>query len=507
MAPFLSPFKIKKSQKILFVSSEAAPFAKVGGIASVMYSLPKSLAELGYDVRLMMPRYLSIEDEKFRLKMEYEGLKIPTGNENGPEHIVCNVKRCEPVGTGAAVTTYFLENQEYYEQRANVYGYADDAVRFALLSRGVLEFIKQSAQWVPDVIVALDWECGLIPNYLKTTYKEDLILSQIASNFSIHNLCYQATFDHHFVSEMDFDDGHSAIPGFNNPRLGKINMMRRGIMYADTINTVSPNYAREIMTKEYGELLDDLLRERRAVLSGILNGIDYDISNPKTNPHVAHPFDISSINNRAKNKAVLQERFSLPIDKNAFIMASVGRLSKQKGLDLLYNIADVLLDELPIQFVILGEGESDIMGFFHDLETRHPGKVALHLKFDSVLPSLIYAGADVVILPSRFEPCGLVQMEAMRMGCVPIVRKTGGLADSVEDYDPAKEEGTGFVFEKFNSNSLLISLIRAFENFRDKGKWQELQKRAMEQDFSWKTSAKKYADLFNRAIKIHKQNR
>lgn len=503
MAPFLTSLRSKKTQKILFVGSEAAPFARVGGLASVMYSLPKALAELGYDVRIMIPRYLSIDDEKFELKMEYEGLKVPTGNETGPEHIICNVKRCEPNGNGAAVTSYFLENQEYYEQRANVYGYADDPIRFALLARGCLEFIKQSAGWVPDVIVALDWQCGLIPNFLRTVYKDDVVLSKIAINFSIHNLFYQSTFDHHFVSEMDFDDGHSPIPAFNSPRLAKLNMMRRGIMYADTINTVSSNYAREIMTKEYGELLDDLLRERRAVLSGILNGIDYEISNPKTNPHIPHPFDENSLSIRAKNKAALQEQFGLPVDKDAFVVANYGRLSKQKGLDLLYNIADVLLEELPIQFVIVGEGESDIMGFFHDLETRYPKKVALHLKYDPVLPSLVCAGADVILVPSRFEPCGLVQMEAMRMGCIPIVRKTGGLADSVDDYDPDEETGTGFVFEKFNSNSLLISLIRAFENFRDKDKWEGLQQRAMERDFSWKTSAKKYADLFNRAIKIH----
>lgn len=503
MAPFLSPFKIKKSQKILFVGSEATPFARVGGVASVMYSLPKALADLGYDVRIMIPRYLQIEDAKFHLKMEFENLKVPTGNENGPEFITCNVKRCEPGESAGGVVSYFLENQEYYEQRANVYGYVDDPTRFALLSRGALEFIRQSTQWVPDIIVALDWECGLIPNYLKTIYAKDIVLSKIATNFSIHNLCYQATFDHHFVSEMDFDDGHSPIPGFNNPRLGKINMMRRGIMYADTINTVSPNYAREIMTKEYGELLDDLLRERRAVVSGILNGIDYDISNPKTNPHVPFKFDISTLSTRAKNKAALQEQFGLPVNKDAFVMASVGRLSKQKGLDLFYNIIDLLLQELPVQLIVVGDGESDLMGFFHDLELRHPGKVALHLKYDSILPPLIFSGTDVVLLPSRFEPCGLVQMEAMRMGGIPIVRKTGGLADSVEDYNPDRETGTGFVFEKFDSSSLMIALIRAFENFRDKKKWAGLQERAMEQDFSWKTSAKKYADLFNRAIKIH----
>lgn len=502
MSIFTSSLRGKKGLKILFVGTEAAPFVKVGGLSSVMYSLPKALSELGCDARVMLPRYLSIDDRVFHLSMEHEGLNVPTENENGPKTLICNIKKCEPNGSGAGVTSYFLENQEYYEQRANVYGYADDAIRWALLCRGTLEFLKKS-EWVPDVIVSLDWQLGLIPNYLKTIYANDPILSKIATVFSIHNLFFQGTFDHHFVSEMDFDDGHSPIPSLDNPRLSKINYMRRGIMYADAINTVSTNYAREIMTKDYGELLDDLLRERRAVLSGILNGIDYDYWNPETDKYINFPYDMKQLSERIKNKGILQERFGLSVKKDTFLIAIVGRLSKQKGLDLLMPIADLLIQELPIQLVVVGEGESDIMGFMHDLESRHSGRVANHLKFDAILPHLVFSGADVVLVPSRFEPCGLVQMEAMRMGCIPIVRKTGGLADSVEDYNPDKQTGTGFVFERFDSSSLMIALIRAFENFRDQKKWQELIKRAMSKDFSWTGSAKKYLALFTRAIEIH----
>ncbi len=498
-------FSQKKSLKILFVATEVVPFAKVGGLGSVMYSLPTALSEMGYDVRIMMPRYLSIDDNLYNLEMEYKELKVPTGNESGPEHLICNVKRCDPKpDSKASVTTYFLENMEYYEQRANVYGYADDPIRWALLSRGTLEFLKQSNSWMPDVIVASDWQTGLISNYLKTTFSHDPVMSKIATVYSIHNLFYQAMFDHHFVSEMDFDDGHSAIPGFNDPRLYKLNLMRRGITYSDVINTVSPNYSREIMTKDFGELLDELLRERRAVLTGILNGIDYDIWDPENDPHIPFQYTSKSLSDRAKNKKALQERFGLNVKKDAFIVSIVSRLSKQKGLDIFFPIMDLLLQELPLQLIVVGEGETDIMTFFHDLETRFPGRVAAHLKFDEILPHIVFSGADVVLVPSRFEPCGLVQMEAMRMGCVPIVRKTGGLADSVEDYNPDKDTGTGFVFEKFDSSSLMISLIRAFENFRDKKKWSALQKRAMEKDFSWSNSAKKYVELFNRAIELHK---
>lgn len=496
-------FSSKKSLKVMFVATEAAPFAKVGGLGSVMYSLPKYLSKLGHDVRVMIPKYLSIDDALYGLKMDLKELKVPTGNENGPSHLICNVKRCDAgPDSKAAVTTYFLENMEYYEQRANVYGYADDPVRWALLSRGALEFIKQDS-WVPDIIVSSDWQTGLIPNYLKTVFAKDPVLSKIASVFSIHNLYYQAMYDHHFVSEMDFDDGHSPVPGFNNPRLYKLNWMRRGVMYADAVNTVSPGYAKEIMTKEYGELLDELLRERRAVLSGILNGIDYNLWDPESDPHIPFHYSEKNLSDRAKNKAALQERFGLPPKKDALLVSIVNRLSKQKGLDILFPIIDLLLQELPMQFIVVGEGESEMMSFFHDLETRHPGKVANHLKFDSILPHLVFAGSDITLIPSRFEPCGLVQMEAMHMGCIPIVRKTGGLADSVEDYNPDKETGTGFVFEKFDSSSIMISLIRAFENFKDKKKWHSLQKRAMEKDFSWESSAKKYTDLFARAIELH----
>lgn len=503
----MSIFATKKQLKILFVATEAAPFAKVGGLGSVMYSLPKALSELGHDARLIIPKYLSI-DEKFHdlIKMEQEGLKVPTGNETGPDVLICNVKIYNPSADPApqsekGVTTYFLENQEYYEQRANVYGYADDTVRWAILCRGALEFIHLNEKWVPDVIVSCDWQTGLIHNYLKSVYQADPVLSKIATVFSIHNLFFQAMYDHRFVSEMDYDDGHSAIPGFHNERLAKLNWMRRGIIYADMINTVSPNYAKEIMTREYGELLDELLRERKAIVSGILNGIDYKIWNPETDPYIARKFNADQIELRAENKKALQERFGLPVDKNALILTYVGRLSKQKGLDLLFPVAHILLEELPLQLIIVGEGESEIMGFFHDLETRFPGRVANHLKFDPILPHIVFAGADITIVPSRFEPCGLVPMEAMRMGTIPIVRNTGGLADSVEDYNPDKGVGNGFVFEKFDSSSLMIALIRAFENFKDKSKWKLLQKRAMAKDFSWINLAKKYSELFDRAIK------
>ena len=271
--------------KVLFIASEAAPFAKVGGLGEVMSALPLALRALGHDARIMMPRYASVDRERYALKMVREGLAVPTGG--NPATLICNVLAHEGSDTAP---TYFLENQEYYEKRANVYGYADDPIRWMLLSRGVLEFLKQSA-WVPDVIVANDWQTGFIPDLVHKEYQNDPVIDTIATVFVIHNLYHQGMFDHRFVSEMNFDAGQAPIGDLFSPRLLQLNAMRRGIMYADLIITVSPTYAKEILTKEYGEGLEELLGERRMQLSGIINGINYERLNPETDPYITEKFD------------------------------------------------------------------------------------------------------------------------------------------------------------------------------------------------------------------------
>lgn len=490
--------------KILFVASEAAPFAKAGGLGEVMFSLPRALVKAGYDARVMIPRYAGIDPQAFQLEMELEELYVPTGatEEGQPEFLTCNVKKYEARKLPRSpVTTYFLENLEYYENRANIYGYADDAIRWLLLCRGVLEFLKRS-NWHPDVIVSADWQTGFLPNYLKTVYKDEPRLNSIATVFSIHNLYYQGMFDHRFASEMDFDAGQAEISSFFDPRVLKLNGMRRGILHADLINTVSPTYAKEIMTEEYGELLDGLLKERRSRVYGVINAIDYKIFSPETNTNLKANFSPDSLEKRALNKAGVQSRFGLEQDPKKFLISIVSRLTEQKGFDLLFPILEPLLKEMPIQLAVMGSGDAKYMSYFQDLEKRFPGKVAANLVFDADLPHLIYSGADTILVPSKFEPSGLTQMEAMRYGCVPVVRKTGGLADTVEDYQPENNSGTGFLFEAFDSMSLLIAITRAFENFRNPKIWQEIQRRAMEKDFSWKHSAEKYAELFEVVAKL-----
>lgn len=505
-------FNNESALKILFVAPEAAPYVKVGGMGEVMYALPKWLNKLGYDTRIMMPLYAGIDQEKYKMDVVLEGLAIPTdseGDESHPQHLICNVKKFTPgdaTDEKIPVTSYFLENQEYYELRSNVYGYLDDAIRWALLSRGVLEFLRIYEEWTPDIIVAADWQTGFLPCYLRTVYRKDKKLSKITTIFTIHNLYYQGMFDHHFVSEMDYDDGKSSIPSFFSERLLKMNTMRRGIMNSDLITTVSPTYAKEIMTPEYGELLDGVLKERRSRVYGVLNGIDYGVFDPQTNPNLKMHYDANSfVEGKEANKLELQDRFGLTRNKDTFLVGIVSRLTEQKGFDLLFSVADSLIRELDMQFAVLGSGDAKYMGYFQDLENRFPGRVAAHLAFDRDLPHLVYAGADAILIPSKFEPSGLIQMEAMRYGAVPIARKTGGLADTVDDYDPKTGKGVGFVFKAFDSLALAMALVRASENYRNPRVWRAIEKRGMTRDFSWKQSALEYARLFKVALSLFKK--
>lgn len=495
------------AMKILFVSSEEAPFAKVGGLGEVMFSLPRALAHLGHDARVMIPLYGTVGLSKYELPYVYENLDVPTAPNGEGRRLICNVRKYELKEFNRnPVTTYFLENQEYYELRSNIYGYSDDRVRFALLSRGCLEFLNSWQEWIPDIIVSADWMTGYIPNFLKTDYKDYRLLGGIATVFSIHNLASQGTEkSQRYIPETQRDDGYGPIPDFFSDRMKDINAMKRGIIYADAVNTVSPTYAEEITSEEFGEGLENLLREKRTKLYGILNGIDYETTNPATDQFVAEKFTSRNIEARSGNKIVLQKRFGLPQDKNVFVVGIVSRLARQKGFNLLQPVIDVFLKTTKAQLVVLGTGDTEIMDFFRLLEEKFPQQVRAHMQFEDSLPHLIFAGCDAFLIPSKFEPSGLTQMEAMRFGAIPVARKTGGLADTIEDFYPGENQGTGFLFENMEPQELLIALTRAFVNWRHKSEWRNLQKRAMEIDFSWDRSAKEYADLFQKTTAIRKE--
>lgn len=486
--------------KVLFVSAEVAPFSSVGGLSQVSYFLPTALLKHGVDVRIFTPKYGTINEEKYPMKMVADGLRVPTGEaaeSQNPKDLICNVKIYNEKKKGAP-TVYFLENMEYYEKRANVYGYSDDHIRFALLSRGALEFIKDE-YFVPDLVHVNDWHTSYLLNFMEED-KEKRI-QKVARVLSMHNL-YQGPFDYQHASEMDFDDGKSRLQPFFSERFFKQNPLRRGVMYADLVNTVSETYAREILTEEFGRGLQNLLRELRGKLFGVLNGLDYNDFNPQTDKVIKKNYTSKSIKQRAENKLDLQRQFGLEEDAEKPLLVFWGRIDLQKGVNLISETIEFILNELDVQLVLVGPPEDYFRDFFTELEKKYPGKVGTHLMFDRAMVRKLAAGGDVLLMPSKYEPGGIVAMEAMRYGCVPIVRATGGLADSVVDYNPSKNVGTGFAFKKFTREGFLVAVVRALETFRNKAEWQKIQKRGMEQDFSWAHTAEKYVDLYHRAIEF-----
>lgn len=488
-------------QKILFVAAEVAPFATVGGLSQVMYFLPKMLKSLGLEVAIFMPKYGTIIESKHRIKPFIKNLSIPTGETEGVTKLICNVKIKE--GTKKEPTIYFLENMEYYEKRANVYGYADDQTRFALLSRGVLEFLKVT-KWIPDVIHLNDWHTAYAANYLRLSYKTDPKLKNIATVFTIHNIAHQGNYDFHFTSPLEFDDGQGQLATFFSPRLKKQNALKRGIIYADIVNTVSQRYSREIMTEQYGEGLGMLLKEVRAKVYGVLNGLDYTDFNPATDTFIIKNYSTKTLKDRAENKTELQKEFNLPLNPDIPIFAMSGRLDQQKGIDLIMKIMPYLLKEYEMQFIVMGHGDHRYREFFVDLEKEFPKQVATHLMANWQLPRKIYAGSDIFLLPSKFEPGGIVVIEAMRYGAVPVVHKVGGLADTIEDFNIEKNSGTGFTFNDYSELSFFGAISRALEIYKSKKLWQGIVNRAMRADFSWEVSAQKYQDLYNRAVSFRK---
>lgn len=494
--------------KVLFVCAEVAPFSIVGGLSQVAYFLPKALRKLGVDVRIFTPKYGVVDPAKYKSKVIVPSIKIPTGETNPtpatPEEIECSVELYQPNKDEPPV--YFLVNEEYYQKRANVYGYSDDTVRFALLSKAALEFINVYDDFKPDVIHANDWHTGYLIDYLRhdNLYKDRAFAKSIASLLSVHNI-YQGTFDFARASEMDFDDGKSQLTSFFSERLPKQNSLKRGIMYADLVNTVSETYAQQLTTEEYGGGLGHLFNELRGKLHGVLNGLDTNDFNPATDKIIKQNFSRQNINLRAANKADLQKQFNLEINPTAPLLAYEGRLDQQKGLELISKEIEFIIDELGAQFVVIGSGDQNYHEYFESLAAKYPGQVGTHLLRDFILPRKIFAGADMILIPSRYEPGGIIAIEALRYGCVPIVRATGGLSDSVVDYNPITNTGYGFKFKSFSPEAFLIATVRAIETYKNKIEWGKIVRRAMEQDFSWRKSAEKYQDLYNRALEFRKE--
>lgn len=487
---------MEQKLRILYLAAEVTPFAKTGGLADVAGSLPKAIKALGHDIRVAMPRYGRISIERFGLQLILDSLLVPMDEEREPVRVFQGT-------VGKDVPVYFIDNARYFD-RESIYMYPDDAERFILFSRAALEMLKP-LDFKPHIIHCNDWHTALIPNWLKTIYKDDPFYSDIATVYTIHNLAYQGIFGYRVLEIAGLDEYgffyHPDMADLNNV----VDFMARGIYFADIISTVSPRYAQEILTPEYGERMDPLLRDRKDRLFGILNGIDYETFNPATDPYIAVNYDINSLDKRVQNKLALQEEARLPKNPEIPLIGMISRLTDQKGLDILVEILDHLFDNFAVQFVLLGTGEQHYHDRLREIANKYPENMGLFLTFNAPLAQRIYAGTDMFLMPSRFEPCGLGQMIAMHYGSVPIVRATGGLADTVKDYNPVTGEGTGFVFERYDRWALFGAIVRALERYKNPQEWRRIQIQGMKADFSWEASARKYEDLYYKALTSRKE--
>jgi len=470
--------------KVLFASSEAYPFAMSGGLADVAGALPKALRKRFVGCRVIMPLYGCISEE-MRQKMTFVcNITVPVAWRRQ----YCGVFEAHVDGV-----IYYLIDNQYYFKRDGLYGHFDDAERFAFFSRAVLEVIPHIG-FVPDVIHCNDWQTALIPTYLNTFYRTDEMYRNIRTVFTIHNIQYQGKYGYELTADvLGLPPETQSLLDYDNC----INFMKGGIQCADKVTTVSPTYAKEILTPYFSHGLDSILREFTYKLTGIVNGIDTDVYNPETDPLIYKNYSLATIADKAKNKKMLQQELVLPVKANIPIIGIVTRLVKHKGIDLVKHVFEEIVNE-NVQFAILGSGEWEFETFFHDMAQKYPDKIGLKLGFNAELAHKIYAGADMFLMPSQSEPCGLAQMIALRYGTIPIVRETGGLNDTITDSGDGK--GNGFTFKTYNAHDMENAVWRALKSFSSKKEWPALRQRAMQCDNSWSASASAYIKLYKEII-------
>ncbi len=480
--------------KVLFVAAEAVPFAKTGGLGDVIGSLPKELKQQGIDVRVILPNYQDIP-EKYKKQMVFKSNFLV---QVGWRQKYCGVLELDYKG----ITFYFIDNEDYFK-RYGFYGYDDDAERFGFFCRAVLESLNK-IDFIPDVLHCHDWHTGMVSVMLDAHYRQLSEYEHIKTLFTIHNLRYQGVFSKeilHDILSLDWKYFHHEGVEFHNA----VNFMKAGIAYSDMVSTVSCTYAQEIQEPYFGEQLDGFLRKRQEKLVGIINGIDYDNYNPATDKKICSHYDINSLEKKAENKLQLQKKLGLAVNENAPIIAIVSRLVGPKGMDLIERrILDLIkyttMDNHEGQLVILGTGEAKYENLFKYIAWQYPGKVATKIMFDDVLARQIYAGADLFLMPSLYEPCGIGQLIAMRYGCLPIVRKTGGLQDTVQSYNKEDGTGNGFTFANYNAHEMSDTINEAVKIFHNKEEWIKIVKNAMNSDYSWRESAKQYQEIYKQMI-------
>jgi starch synthase len=481
--------------KILFVASEGLPFSKTGGLADVIEALPRSLVALGHEVTVLLPRYRNTR----AVSVTVPSLTIPAGDGLRFPAIVEG-------GTLHGVYYYFVDDPEYFD-RDQLYGvagkdYPDSAERYAEFCGAAIEFCKQV--WMPDVIHCHDWQAGLVPVLLRTRYAKDNTVQELPVVFTIHNMGYHGAFPRDTMKKIGLPESLFGIDAMEF--YGRVNFQKGALIFSDYLTTVSPKYAEEIKTVEYGHGLDGVVRNRADRLTGILNGVDYAAWSPERDKVIASRYSPKDLSGKLACKSNLLETFGLPPEiVNKPVIGIVSRFAGQKGFDLIEQVAPELLEE-DLAIAALGAGEAKYEKLFRELAKAYPAKFSVRVAYDNVLAHKVEAGADIFLMPSRYEPCGLNQIYSLKYGTVPVVRATGGLDDTIDAFDPETGRGTGFKFQAYDGPALLRAIQQALSIFRNEpAVWRRIQTNGMAKDFSWQVSAIEYAKLYERAWKSRNQ--
>jgi starch synthase len=483
---------MEQKLKILIASPEVAPFAKTGGLADVAGALPKALERLGHEVRVILPKHAMVDRGDFPQTRALDRLSLPI-SDRLVDSVVYETK------LGQAVPVYLLANDAYYN-RSELYrtsggDYPDNAERFIYFSKAVPEIAKRVG-FQPDCIHCNDWQTGLVPLYLRTLYHEDPFFARTGTLFTIHNLAYQGLFWHYDWPMLGIGWEYFTPEGIEF--YGRINFLKAGIVFAQIINTVSKTYSKEIQTPEFGHGLEGILKARAKDLFGIVNGIDYDEWSPAADKWIAAHYDERRLEGKETCKRDLLQQFGLPFRPDWPVLGVISRLASQKGFDLLAEIMEDLL-ERDLFFVLLGTGDQVYHDLFEGIGKQFSEKTGICLGFDNSLAHKIEAGSDMFLMPSRYEPCGLNQLYSLKYGTIPVVRSTGGLADTIRNYNPRTRKGNGFSFKAYSSAKLVDAIDRALILYRDRRKWKNLMRNAMQEDYSWDASARQYLKLYRKA--------
>ncbi|MBK0348336.1 glycogen synthase GlgA [Aerococcaceae bacterium zg-ZJ1578] len=476
--------------KVLFAAAEAAPFFKTGGLGDVAYALPKELAKQGVDIRVVLPNYTQMPATYQEQLQEIAHFRFQLGDKN----VYCGIKTLELDG----ITYYFIDNLSYFD-RKSLYGEWDDGERFGFFSTAIIEMLEV-IDWIPDVIHCNDWHTAMVPVLLVDRYHWKNRLRHIRKVFTIHNLRFQGVFAPNILERV-FGTHYNAYTQDGLQWKDCVNFMKGAINFSDIVTTVSPTYAHEIMTPEFGEQLEGTLLYNQWKVRGIINGIDYDLNNPETDTLIPHHFSANQLAGKYENKRALQEAVGLPVREDVPIIGMVSRLTDQKGFQLVEERLEELLSQAEVQVVLLGTGDERFEHSFRYFEFKYPHKMKSLIKFDLKIAQLIYAGSDMFLMPSAFEPCGLSQMMSMRYGTLPIVHETGGLKDTVQPYNQFTGEGTGFSFYGFNSWNLLSTIYNALTVYYQRPEhWQGLMHQAMTRNFSWENPTKEYLAIYQQLL-------